>query len=708
MKVNGSTDTLVTDEVVQDLERENSVYFLQLNANEVATQLTNHDFIIFQQVEPTEYIYDLFHLEQGQSTEQLLSFGDLVNQEMFWVVTEVCQEHNLVRRMKIIKQFIKIARHCKECRNFNSMFAIISGLGHASVSRLRSTWDKLPSKYQRLFNDLQDLMDPSRNMSKYRQLVNSELLQHHSIIPFYPVVKKDLTFIHLGNDTRIEDLINFEKLRMVAKEIRNLKKMSSSPRYELQIADSGIVAISSSTSLNSNNSVLQKRRKKSSAAPNPKKMFEESQMVRRVKAYLTNMLSLIITDEDKLHQLSLECEPMQSLGSAPGSANNSAPNSGLQIRKRHPSPTLSTTSSTSSTSENNKRLMSSGGNGPPKFGAASPQAVKKILSLAETHKTRPHQPARYHPTAAPPSALMSSSVSESGRKVCYPPTCSSQTASPIAVHRRMGSSSSAGSAPAYTTSAVGASELNSWSGSYSSGSGNSINVIPSLMQPAHLLSAGTRIHERSHSDTPLILPAVDLSMESSSVTSLSNLPPPPVNKTKGQAPPIPSQMSAGNAVTGMYHVASSIVHNPPAPPGPPPRRHSAMQQQSVNPMRDPNATRHGSLQTNVLSATPPLPAGSAPHPRRTPPAYNVAAQFARMYRLNRAHSHEGVISPANAYGPTGKQMRSTSTSGPSVGCGPPMAMMGQYGGRGGLHIHLPETNIDDHLVMDGEMNNGSG
>lgn len=33
----------------------------------------------------------------------------------------------------------------------------------------------------------------------------------------------------------------------------------------------------------------------------------------------------------------------------------------------------------------------------------------------------------------------------------------------------------------------------------------------------------TAVHERSHSDTPTPLPSVDLSAESSSVTSLSNL-----------------------------------------------------------------------------------------------------------------------------------------------------------------------------------------
>ena len=38
-------------------------------------------------------------------------------------------------------------------------------------------------------------------------------------------------------------------------------------------------------------------RKKASAMPNPKRMFEEAQMVRRVKAYLNHMN--IITDEDR-------------------------------------------------------------------------------------------------------------------------------------------------------------------------------------------------------------------------------------------------------------------------------------------------------------------------------------------------------------------------------------------------------------------------
>lgn len=162
-------------------------------------------YLIIRQIESTEYVDDLFELKSRYGVPMLRQFAELVNREMFWVVTEVCSEHNLVRRSKIIKQFIKIASkffsiynrrlkylycisfltfsyllqtgQCKECKNFNSMFAIVSGLGHGAVSRLRASWEKLPSKYQRLFSDLQELMDPSRNMSKYRQLVASEQTQ---------------------------------------------------------------------------------------------------------------------------------------------------------------------------------------------------------------------------------------------------------------------------------------------------------------------------------------------------------------------------------------------------------------------------------------------------------------------------------------------------------------------------------------------------
>ena len=39
----------------------------------------------------------------------MFSVVQLVDEEMFWVATEVCSESNIMKRVRIIKQFIKIA-----------------------------------------------------------------------------------------------------------------------------------------------------------------------------------------------------------------------------------------------------------------------------------------------------------------------------------------------------------------------------------------------------------------------------------------------------------------------------------------------------------------------------------------------------------------------------------------------------------------------
>ncbi|KAG8184598.1 hypothetical protein JTE90_005212 [Oedothorax gibbosus] len=451
LKANTSSDTLVSDDLAQELLRESQVHLLQLRSVELATQLTIEDFSIFRQIEPTEYVDELFEALSRYGTPMLAKFVELVNREMFWVVTEVCFEHNLYRRMRIVKQFIKVARQCKECKNFNSMFAILSGLGHGAVSRLRLTWEKLPSKYAKLFEDLQDFMDPSRNMYKYRNLLNSEHIQP-PMIPFYPVLKKDLTFIHLGNDSSIEGLVNFEKLRMVAKEIRTVASMCSAP-YDLfsMLESGGANPTSAMASLNSfattTNAATVRRRKKSSAQPNPKKMFEEAQMVRRVKAYLNNLK--VVTDEDQLHAMSLDCEPMLT------------PATALQVRKRQPSPTLSATSSNSSSSEFKKSSN-------PKFGSDSPQAVRKLLSLSEAGKVRPHPPPQIRPSS--PSLgggrrLQEPRPSLAAEMIHLCPESSSLNAFPIKKSRTSGSMTEGGSqqCPEDTDSGHGSANFDSQS-----------------------------------------------------------------------------------------------------------------------------------------------------------------------------------------------------------------------------------------------------
>ncbi|XP_051256564.1 rap guanine nucleotide exchange factor 6 isoform X7 [Dicentrarchus labrax] len=318
LKNNMETETLCSDEDAQDLLRESQISLLQLSTMEVAAQLSMRDFELFRNIESTEYVDDLFKLDSSIGSGNLKQFEEVINQETFWVATEILKEPNALKRMKTIKHFIKIALHCRECKNFNSMFAIISGLNLAPVARLRSSWEKLPSKYEKLFGDLQDVFDPSRNMAKYRNILSSQSMQP-PIIPLFPVVKKDLTFLHEGNDSSVDGLVNFEKLRMIAKEIRHVVRLTSAnmdPALMFRQRKKRWKSLGSLSQGSTNSNMLDvqggahKKRVRRSSLLNAKKLYEDAQMARKVKQYLSNLT--VESDEEKHQIMSLQCEPSYS------------------------------------------------------------------------------------------------------------------------------------------------------------------------------------------------------------------------------------------------------------------------------------------------------------------------------------------------------------------------------------------------------------
>lgn len=68
---------MVTDEIAADMVKECIVTFLQLNAAEIALQLTVQDYNVFRQIEPTEYIDELFELKSTYGTPALSQFAEV-------------------------------------------------------------------------------------------------------------------------------------------------------------------------------------------------------------------------------------------------------------------------------------------------------------------------------------------------------------------------------------------------------------------------------------------------------------------------------------------------------------------------------------------------------------------------------------------------------------------------------------------------------
>ena len=77
-----------------------------------------------------------------------------------------------------------------------------------------------------LLQDLVSYMNPFHNMAKYREL---QRITARPFIPFFPILKKDLTFLYEGNETMVGCLVNFEKLRRLSQQIRDQKSFCPHP-----------------------------------------------------------------------------------------------------------------------------------------------------------------------------------------------------------------------------------------------------------------------------------------------------------------------------------------------------------------------------------------------------------------------------------------------------------------------------------------------
>ncbi|XP_004917772.2 rap guanine nucleotide exchange factor 4 isoform X3 [Xenopus tropicalis] len=201
--------------------------FELMSSKDLAYQMTIHDWDLFSCVHELELIYHTFGRQNFKKTTANLDlFLRRFNEIQFWVVTEICLCPQLSKRVQLLKKFIKIAAHCKEYKNLNSFFAIVMGLSNVAVSRLSLTWEKLPSKFKKIYAEFENLMDPSRNHRAYRLTVAK---LDPPIIPFTPLLIKDMTFTHEGNKTFIDNLVNFEKMRMIANTLRTIRYCRSVP-----------------------------------------------------------------------------------------------------------------------------------------------------------------------------------------------------------------------------------------------------------------------------------------------------------------------------------------------------------------------------------------------------------------------------------------------------------------------------------------------
>lgn len=270
---NGSHHPLSDSDISKEIIKDTSTNsFLTLDTNSIARELTARDFRLFCKIEAQQFMYDLAYNNPNQPsnknsciiaerTNDLQEFERRTNEEMFWTINQILDERNrsVTKRVKVIKKLIRIANVAMKLNNFNLLFAILSGLNHSSVGRLKNCWDKVPGKDIKKLQKLKDLMSVTKNFMCLRQKLMEIMHQVQGtfiVIPFFPLVKKDLSFIWLANQTYVnskepqtpssmnesttmskEDmLVNWEKMRLLSEKIREIQKMTNTTSLAMAAA----------------------------------------------------------------------------------------------------------------------------------------------------------------------------------------------------------------------------------------------------------------------------------------------------------------------------------------------------------------------------------------------------------------------------------------------------------------------------------------
>ncbi|KAK9472304.1 ras guanine nucleotide exchange factor domain-containing protein [Dipodascopsis tothii] len=211
------------------------IKFTYIDALEIARQLTLLESKLYGRIKHLECLNRAWNDGKGtRSAEHIKSLIRSSNQLTNWVAYSILTQADMKKRVNVIKHFIMVAENCRQLNNFSSMTSIISALFSSTIHRLRRTWENVPQRFHTILDNLNALMNSSRNFRDYRDMLK---FVNPPCVPFFGVYLTDLTFIEDGNTDMVVDqpnMINFSKRTKSAAVIRAIQQYQSVP-YALKL-----------------------------------------------------------------------------------------------------------------------------------------------------------------------------------------------------------------------------------------------------------------------------------------------------------------------------------------------------------------------------------------------------------------------------------------------------------------------------------------
>ncbi|XP_078287061.1 LOW QUALITY PROTEIN: RAS guanyl-releasing protein 1-like [Rhinoraja longicauda] len=203
-------------------KRKVSLLFDHLDPTELAEHLTYLEFKCFCRLSYLDYrSYTLSGcVRDNPALERAVS---LVNGISQWVQLMILTRPTPAQRSEVFTKFIHVAQKLRLLQNFNTLMAVIGGLCHSAISRLKETSSYLSQDVSKALNEMTELLSSCSNYSNYRR-VFSECTGFK--IPILGVHLKDLVSLNEALPDYLEATkINLSKLQQLYSRISELTRI---------------------------------------------------------------------------------------------------------------------------------------------------------------------------------------------------------------------------------------------------------------------------------------------------------------------------------------------------------------------------------------------------------------------------------------------------------------------------------------------------
>ncbi|XP_037384144.1 ras guanyl-releasing protein 3 [Talpa occidentalis] len=198
--------------------------FDHLEPIELAEHLTFLEHKSFRRISFTDYQSYVIHgcLENNPTLERSIALFNGISK---WVQLMVLSKPTPQQRAEVITKFINVAKKLLQLKNFNTLMAVVGGLSHSSISRLKETHSHLSSEVTKNWNEMTDLVSSNGNYCNYRKaFADCDGFK----IPILGVHLKDLIAVHVIFPDWMEDnKVNIVKMHQLSVTLSELVSLQS-------------------------------------------------------------------------------------------------------------------------------------------------------------------------------------------------------------------------------------------------------------------------------------------------------------------------------------------------------------------------------------------------------------------------------------------------------------------------------------------------